>query len=430
MDYTRRRFLQIAGLTAAVGVIGNNSASGSEPFSKSNNTNTIKVGLIGCGGRGTGAAIQALRADKNVVITSLGDVFEDRLEEAYNALTTTYPKKVKINVDDKYIGFNAYQKVVDSGVDVVLLATPPAFRPDHLAYAVNAGKHVFCEKPVAVDAPGVRKVLAAAKQAKDKKLSLVSGFCFRYDYANRALFSKVIDGEIGEIKTVTTFRYGGELSDQQSPVDETGIAYQIRNWYYQNWLSGDMLVEQAVHSIDMMSWAMNGRLPVKAIGTGGRQVRVAKKFGNIYDHFAIEYEYENGAKGFHFCRQQSGTASRNTVEVAGTMGDAKVTIGREHIITGANPWHYTGEKNNMYQTQHDVLFASIRSGKPINDGEWMANSTMIGIMGTIAAYTGQEITWEQAFNSEHSIGPKIEDYDWDLEWENPPIPIPGITKFR
>jgi myo-inositol 2-dehydrogenase/D-chiro-inositol 1-dehydrogenase len=425
-DLTNRRsFLKTTGTAMLGGALVYNLGFPSEAFA--NRKKTLKIGLIGCGGRGTGAALQALKADPDVIITALGDAFEDRLEGTYKALIQVAPDQTKIK--HKFIGFDAYQKVIDSGVDVVLLATPPAFRPDHLTYAVNAGKHIFCEKPVAVDAPGVRKVLAAAKLAKDKNLSLVSGFCFRHDFANMATFSKIINGEIGDIKTVTTFRNGGELSAQYSRGGEKGIAHQLRNWYYQNWLSGDMLTEQAVHSIDMMSWAMNDQLPVKAIGTGGRQVRVGEEFGNIYDHFAIEYQYANGAKGFHFCRQQSGTTSRNTVEVAGTKGDASMTMGRSHIITGQNPWEYTGEKNNMFQTEHDILFASIRSGKPFNDGERMANSTMIGILGTLAAYTGQEVNWEQAFNSEHSIGPNIADYNWDLEWKNAPIAVPGITKL-
>ena len=358
----------------------------------------------------------------------MGDLFEDRMEESYSALTKVEPDKVKVSKRRKYIGFDAYQKVIDSGVDVVLLTTPPAFRPGHLAAAIAAGKHVFCEKPVAVDAPGVRSVLESAKQAKEKNLGILAGFCFRHDYPNVATFNKILDGAIGDVHTVTTFRNGGEVSAQYSRGGTSGIDRQLRNWYYHNWLSGDFLVEQAIHSIDMMCWAMGDRLPVKAIGTGGRQRRVEEKFGNIYDHFAVEYEYADGARGIHFCRQQAGTASRNTVDVAGTLGQAHMVMGREHEITGKNPWKYDGPKNNMFQTEHDEFFASIRNGKPINDGEWMANSTMVGILGRMVGYSGQEITWEQAFNSNKELGPKIDEYNWDLVWETAPVAIPGITK--
>ena len=390
---------------------------------------TLKIGLIGCGGRGTGAAAQAIQADPNVVLTVMGDVFEDRLEQANAALTQLHPDKVKVDKANRFVGFDAYLKVIASDVDVVLLTTPPAFRPDHLTATINAGKHVFCEKPVAVDAPGVLKVLAAGKIAKEKNLSLVSGFCFRYDYANRAIFGRVLDGEIGDVRAITTFRHGGEAWYKDRMPDWTEMTYQMRNWYYYNWLSGDFIVEQAVHSLDMMSWAMGDVMPIKATGHGGRQVRVDEKYGNIYDHFAIEYEYANGAKGYHFTRQQADTSSQNSVEVFGSEGSARIHIGRKYEISGKNRWNFEGERNDMFQTEHDELFASIRNGKPINNGEFMANSTMLAIWGRMVGYTGQAITWEQAINSTNVLGPKIEEYDWDLVWKMPPIAVPGKTKL-
>ncbi|QNL52483.1 Gfo/Idh/MocA family oxidoreductase [Olivibacter sp. SDN3] len=428
---SRRSFLKQSGL-AVIGSTFVHNTSFAAPFLVTKKNQTLRVGLIGCGGRGTGAAAQALQADPDVEITALGDVFEDRLEEAYQALVEIDGERVKVADSDKYIGFDAYQKVLDTKVDVVLLATPPAFRPEHLMSAVHAGVHVFCEKPVAVDAPGVRKVLEAVKQAKEKKLSLVSGFCFRYDFSNRAVFEKIVNGDLGEIRTVSTFRNGGEAWYHEPQPDWTKMTEQMRNWYYYNWLSGDFIVEQSVHSIDMMSWAMGDRLPIKATGTGGRQARVDPKYGNIYDHFAVEFEYEDGAKGFHFTRQQAATSSRNTVDVLGVDGNAIINIGTPPRITGKNEWRYTAQKskkNNMYQTQHDELFAAIRKGEPINDGEWMANSTMLAVWARMVGYTGQAITWEQAFNSEETLGPKMEDYDWDYEWEGPPIAVPGQTKM-
>ncbi|MFC6099631.1 Gfo/Idh/MocA family protein [Olivibacter domesticus] len=423
----RRSFLKKSSLAILGSTLAYHNSLATPLFAAKKNT--LKVGLIGCGGRGTGAAAQALQADPDVIITAMGDVFEDRLEEAYAALVDVGADRVKVEKKNKYIGFDAYQQVLDSGVDVVLLATPPGFRPDHLTAAVKAGKHIFCEKPVAVDAPGVRKVLAAAKIASEKNLSLVSGFCFRYDFSNRAIFGKILEGNLGEVRSVSTFRNGGELWTKPRQPEWTEMTNQMRNWYYYNWLSGDFIVEQSVHSIDMMSWAMGDELPIRATGTGGRQVRVDPVYGNIFDHFAIEFEYENGAKGFHFTRQQAGTSNRNSVDVLGTDGNAIINIGSKYEITGKNKWRYDGKKNNMYQTQHDELFAAIREGKPINDGKWMANSTMLAIWARMAGYSGQTISWEQALNSNQVLGPKIEDYDWNLQWEGPAIAIPGSTKF-
>ncbi len=389
----------------------------------------LKVGLIGCGGRGTGAAAQALQADPNVVLTAMGDVFEDRLEGARTELLKIHPEKIKVDYQNRFIGFDAYRKVIASDVDVVLLATPPAFRPDHLTAAVKAGKHVFCEKPVAVDSPGVRQVLEAANIAKEKKLSVVSGFCFRHDNANQAVFGRVLEGAIGDIRAITTFRHGGGAWYFDRKPAWTQMAYEMRNWYYYNWLSGDFIVEQAVHSLDMMSWAMGDVMPIQATGQGGRQARNDKKYGNIFDHFTVEYTYPNGAKGYHFTRQQENTSHQNSVEVFGSEGTATVQIGRQYDIKGKNNWSFDGERNDMFQTEHDVLFKSIRDGVPINDGEKMANSTMLAIWGRMVGYTGQTISFGEAFGSNESLAPKEADYDWDLVWKMPPIAIPGIAKL-
>ncbi|HUH47760.1 MAG TPA: Gfo/Idh/MocA family oxidoreductase [Arenibacter sp.] len=423
----RREFIKKSGIA----LIGGSLAYPAVSFgaTKAHKDSPLKVGLIGCGGRGTGAAAQALEADPNVILYAMGDTFEDRLEEAYAALVKVAGNKVKVEKKNKFVGFDAYLKVIQSGVDVVLLTTPPAFRPDHLTAAVNAGKHVFCEKPVAVDAPGIHKVMAAAKIAKEKNLSLVSGFCFRYDYPNRALIDRVLKGDIGDIKTVTTVRHGGEAWYMDRQPSWTDMTYRMRNWYYYNWLSGDFIVEQAVHSLDLMAWTMGDKMPISATGSGGRQARTDEKYGNIYDHFAVEFEYADGAKGYHFTRQQNNTSHRNSLDILGTDGNAILQIGRKHEITGKNEWSYRGERNNMFQTEHDELFASIRNGKPMNDGEWMSTSTMMAIWARMVAYTGQTLTWEQAFNSKESLGPEIGQYNWDFVWPTPPIAIPGQTKF-
>src|SRR5690606_16756864 len=338
---SRRSFLKTAGM-AVVGSsvayhFGMPSALGSVAGAK----DVLKVGVIGCGGRGTGAAIQAVKSDPNVILTAMGDAFEDRLDKSYDALSKEISEKLKVEKKHKFIGFDAYEKVIDSGVDVVLLTTPPAFRPAHFAAAVAAGKHAFCEKPMAVDAPGVRLVMAPARRAKEKNAGAFAGLCFRRDAASPAAVQRVLAALIGNVRAVTGFRYGGELTGYSS-TSGTGIEYQLRNWYFQNWLSGDFVVEVACHSADMMSWALGGAMPIKAIGSGGRQQRVEERFGNVFDHFSIEYEYAGGAKGFLFTRQQRGAFSRNTIDVTGTEGDANFVMGQRHEITGKNPWKFDG----------------------------------------------------------------------------------------
>ncbi len=422
----RREFIKSTGAVVIGSTIGLNLMFPQTGFSQINDV--LKVGLIGCGGRGTGAASQALKADPNVILSAMADIFPDRLESSYDILLKAHPDKVKVNPENRFVGFDAYQRLIDSGVDVVLLTTPPAFRPEQLTAAVNAGKHIFCEKPVAVDAPGVRKVLAAAQKAKEKGLSLVSGFTFRYDLPKRELFGRVQNGEIGEVRMVNSTRNGGGLWYFPRKPEWTEMEYQMRNWYYYDWLSGDFIVEMVVHNLDMMTWGIGSQMPVKAFGTGGRQSRVEEKWGNIYDHFATEYEFANGVKGYNFCRQQDGCSSKNSVEIIGSEGTAFYQ-GNTHKISGKNNWEYQGERKDMYQIQHNELFASIRAGKPMNDGEMMANSTMLGIMSRMAAYSGQTISWEQAMNSNQVLGPDFHQYDWDLKWPVPPPAIPGVTKI-
>jgi len=422
----RREFIKKSGIV----IVGGSMVYPSSIFAaqKYPSANQIKVGLVGCGGRGTGAVAQALQADPNVVLTAMGDIFEDRLEGSLKELLKIKPDQIKIDEGNKSIGFDAYKKVIDSGVDVVILTTPPAFRPDQLTAAIAANKHVFCEKPMAVDAPGVRKVMDAAKKAKEKNLNVVAGFTYRFGFGNRQFFNKILNGAVGNINAVTTFRFGGELWYKDRQPDWTDMTYQMRNWYYYNWLSGDFIVEQAVHSLDMMSWAMGDVMPVKAMGTGGRQVRTDEKYGNIFDHFAVEFDYANGAKGYHFTRQQSGTATRNTVDIMGDEGTAMIQPARKYSIKGKESWTYKGEENDMYQTQHDELFAAIKNGETINNGQLMANSSLLAIWARMAGYSGQSITYDEVINSDISLGPKFEEYAWDFKYPMTPIAIPGKIK--
>ena len=419
----RRSFLKETGMAVIGSSVGFNIAYAKPKIDL--NEKTLRVGLIGCGGRGTGAAGQALSADPNVVLTAMADVFPDRLSGSLQAIKELHPEKVMVDEEHQFIGFDGYKQLINSEVDVVLLATPPAFRPDHLMAAVDAGKHVFAEKPMAVDAPGVRKVLSAAKKAKEKQLSLTSGFCLRYNNEKRAFFNKILQGDIGEVQSMNSTRYGGELWYKPRQPEWTQMEYQLRNWYYYDWLSGDFVVEMHVHNIDLMSWAMGNRMPVSAVGIGGRQVRTDPKYGNIYDHLAVEFEYENGARGYHFGRQFNGCSSKQILDIVGSKGTANINQRGQHKI---GSWRYEGEQNNHYQTEHDELFAAIRKGTPTNDGEWMANTTMMGIISRMVSYSGQTISWEEAINSEKTIGPSIDQYSWDLEWPDGEVAVPGTTQ--
>lgn len=423
---SRRDFLKTSGAAAAAGfaapfILSSQGRAAVSPG------DTLKVGLVGCGGRGTGAANDALDADSNAILTAVGDAFEDNLQRGLNSIRKAKGDKVKVEPANQFVGLDAYEKVINSGVDVVILASPPGFRPMHIKAAIDAGKHVFSEKPVAVDAPGVRMVLAAAAEAKKKNLAIVSGFCWRAHLPKRATFGKVLDGGIGEVHTVYSTYNTGPVKDTTLRNEKWGdMEKQIRNWYQFTWLSGDHIAEQAVHSIDMMSWAMGDVPPIRISGNGGRQVR--SSWGNIYDHFSIVYEYKNGARGFHVCRQIPGCAGDYSVHLAGSKGKCVVDCTRDrHEISGETPWKYDGEKNDMYQTEHDELFASIRKGEPINHGVWMAQSSMLAIVGRMAAYTGQVITWEQAMNSQENLLP--EKLAWDAPVKEPVIAMPGKTKF-
>lgn len=422
---SRRKFLKNTGSAILGGSIAMQFPQAA--FANPQQNNTLKVGLIGCGGRGTGAAAQALKADNNAELHYMADVFDDHLQESLTNLTDIHGDRVKVPKSRQFLGFDAFQKVIDSDVDVVILTTPPGFRPEQLEYAVNAGKHVFCEKPVAVDAPGVRRVLAAAEKAKQKNISLVSGLCWRYHFPKQAFFSKINAGAVGDISAVYTTYNTSTLWSHPRQSDWSDMEWELRNWLYFTWLSGDHITEQAVHSLDFMSWALGDKTPLSCIGTGGRQVRTGKEFGHIYDHFSIVYNYEDGVQGFHMARQQKNCANSYACQVMGSEGKgiADVRTG-DHKIMGPNSWQYRGEENNMYQTEHDELFASIRNSKPINDGQYMAQSTMLAIMGRMAAYTGKEVTWDEAMKNDQKLGP--DHYDMGMSLTVPEVAMPGFTE--
>jgi predicted dehydrogenase len=418
MATSRRNFLQTSAVVAGGALIP------SQPVRAAGN-DILKVGLVGCGGRGSGAAVNALSADKGVRLVAMCDAFQDRLDVKLKEIASAFPQSVDVPKERQFTGFDGYKQLIDSGVDVVILATPPGFRPLHLAYAVEKSKHIFMEKPHAVDPTGIRSVLESVKKAKEKNLGLVSGFCYRYQPSKRETVKRIHDGQIGKVQTIHTTYLTGELWYRGENPQWSEMEYQMRNWYYYTWLSGDFNVEQHIHSIDKAAWVMNGELPIAATGLGGRQSRTDKKYGNIWDNFTVVYEYASGAKVFSQCRQMNGCTGDVNDYIYGTKGTASLM---KHTTTGeaGDTWKFTGKDMDMYQSEHNELFASIRAGKPLNDGEVSAYSTLMGIMGREAAYTGKRITWKEIMESKLDLSPK--QYAWG-ENPVPAVAVPGRTKF-
>lgn len=428
---TRRQFLKTSTAAAVGGVIAAPAILGTKSSAASPG-DEIRIGLVGCGGRGGEAAMNALRADKNVTLTAIGDIYAEQIESKLGHMKRDEDLGGRVKVENKtrFVGLDAYKAVIDSGVDVVLLATPPGFRPLHMKAAVEAGKHMFVEKPMATDAPGVRSIMASTEEAKRKNLAVCAGYCWRYSSPQRALYEKIHNGEIGNITSMYATYNTGFLWDRSSPQDLTPLQKQLRMWYYYTWLSGDHLCEQAIHAVDWLQWVMKDVVPVKCTAHGGRQVRTAEKYGNVFDHFEIVYEYANGVRGFLFTRQQAGCANDNSGVYFGTKGTGRdLGFSGARILDdkGQEKWRYNGPKPIMYDVEHQEFFASIRSGKHINDGVRMATSTMVGIMGRMAAYTGQEISYEQALNSQEQLVP--DNLTWDSPAPEVKVAMPGQTKF-
>jgi predicted dehydrogenase len=419
---SRRTFLKSSAVTAAGAALAGPLMV---PAVHAAGSDVLRIGLIGCGGRGTGAAAQALNAHPNNRLIAMGDLFEDHLKSSLANLRRDDSLTAKIEVPDDHFfaGWDAYKQVLATPIDVVLLTTPPHFRPMHLQAAIDAGKHVFCEKPVAVDAPGIRSVFATCAEAKRKNLALVSGLCYRYENAKRETMKHVHDGAIGDILALHTNYNTGYLWMKPRQPQWSDMEWQMRNWLYFTWISGDHIVEQHIHSLDKMAWAMQDQYPLRAVGLGGRQSRTEPAYGNIFDHHAVVYEYPHGVKLFAYCRQQKGCANDVSDYIMGTKGTCDVM---KHAISGANAWRYQGPMDDMYQSEHNELFASIRLGRPLNNGDYMTKSSLMAIMGRMATYTGKVITWEMALNSREDLTP--------AKYEFGPIAVlpvarPGITKY-
>ena len=425
-SFSRRSFIRTGSLAAPFIVTAARSASAQQ---KADSSETIKVGLIGCGGRGSGAANQALAAyDKNSKLVAVADVLDTQMEKALANLTAIHGERVAVPMENRFSGLDGYKKLLALDVDVVILATPPGFRPYHLTAAVESNKHIFAEKPMAVDVAGYKVAMEAVARAKEKKLNLVAGFCWRYDMARQEAFQRLMDGEIGEVVGATHSYHTGPVKPMPKadtrPAGMADVEWQVRNWYNFSWLSGDGLVEQAVHSVDKLCWAMKDIPPVAAVAVGGRQIPA--EGGNIFDHFGVAYEFDGHVFSHMASRQIPGCHGETNDVIAGTKG--RLLIGKmgggEPLIEGAKRWRWKGKKKDMYQAEHDVLFEAVRNGGVVNDGDRMMNSTLVAILGRNAAYTGKRITWQELLESNEDLAPE-ETLAWGDSFDAGPLPLPG-----
>ena len=395
----------------------------------------LKVGLIGCGGRGSGAAVNAMNAGDDVRLVALGDIFADKALGARDRLKTARPDQVMVDDDHVFDGFDAYRKVIGSDVDVVLIAATSRFHPQFFKAAVDAGKHVFVEKPHSLDVPGLKIVEATCEDARKKGLAVVSGLCWRYDPAVRETMKRVHDGAIGDIIAIeeTYMRTPYRLIERPPELSE--LEWQLRNWYHFRWLAGGDILQSLIHSLDKAAWALHDEPPVSAFGLGGRSSVVEPKYGDQFDNVSMGYEYANGVRVYGFNRAQANVFNQTADVIMGTKGQAYLPQKCRIVVGGETVWQHEGSKVSKTDVEQQELFDSIRSGKPINNGLYMVRSTMLAILGRMVCYTGKNITWEEAMKSEDNLG-MPDPLNWDAE---PPVkpgpdgiypaPMPGFTKF-
>jgi predicted dehydrogenase len=431
---TRREFVRTSAASLALAGISVNAAfpAGSD---------TIRVGLVGCGSRGTGAAFNAVEAAEGVELYAMGDLFQDHLDESLQRMREgagdappMEKKKFKATGKRCFTGFDAYKRVLESGIDMVILAGPPHFRPMHLRAAVEAGKHVFMEKPVAVDPAGAKSIIESAELARKKGLAIVAGTQRRHHAPYREVMQRIHDGAIGDIVSAQCYWLGGppwwekgpRLFQEKEEKNWSELEYQIRNWFHYTWLSGDIIVEQHVHNLDVVNWAV-GALPVKAIGTGGSQVRRGGGYGNIWDHFTVQFEYPDGVQVTSMCRQHRNCTGQVSERIMGTRGTAYI-YGASGVIEGDTPYTYEGEPTNPYVQEHTDLIRSIRSGSPLNEGKRIAESTMTAILGRMCCYTGRAINYSWGFN-QSTLDYTLPEYKFGVDVPEEPAAMPGITEL-
>ncbi len=422
--FPRRRFLKATSagaLAAALPLARSIHAAGSE---------VLRVGLVGCGGRGTGAAVNALSADPGARLVALADVFPERMAATLRQLRQSKAEQVAVDDDHLFGGFDGYRRVIECA-DVVLLALPTFFHPHYLKACVDAGKHVFCEKIHAVDAPGVRLVLEAGDVARRKGLSVVSGLAWRYDTGARETMERLHDGAIGRIVSIEQTCNTGFLRWVPRQPGWSEMEYQLRDWFNFFWLACDLPGLNAVHNLDKAAWAMHDVPPLRCWGMGGRQTRVGPQYGDAWDHHATVFEYADGVRLHSYCRQQDGCFTEIASRYYGTKGRCDLLGYR---IDGENPWRYAGGRSNRFDLEHEALFSAIRNGEPVNNTLYMARSSLMAIMSTWASYTGQVIAWEEALRSDRVVAPQTLATDAEPPTRpdadgNYPMPVPGVTSF-
>ena len=416
---TRRGFLRNSATAGAM-----LAASPALPRAYAAGSDTIKVGLIGCGGRGTGAAGNSIDSAKGVQLWAMGDLFQDRMDRSHQTLTKKYADREKMDVPAarQFVGWDAYLQVINSGVDVVCMTTPPGFRPMQLAAAVEAGKHVFCEKPVAVDPVGARSVIASSEKAAANGTAVVAGTQFRHHKPCLEVIKRIHDGAIGEIVASQCYYNTGFLWVHERKDEYSDMEWQVRNWLYFTWLSGDHFVEQCIHYVDLMNWGFGGP-PAKAYAMGGRSTRKGEKHGNIYDHFTLEFTYPSGAKAHALCRQISNCSRRTGTRIVGTKGSSNIREGVLYDLKGEPTYEFKwpGEAVNPQIQEHTDLIESVRKGEPLNDGRRIAETTLTAVMGRMSAYTGRELSWSWAMNSS-----KLDLMPKELKFG--PLPVRPVAK--
>jgi predicted dehydrogenase len=430
---SRRDFLKKTSATVAGGALLGGLTLERSAFAAG--SDTLKIALIGCGGRGSGAADQALSTSGGVKLIAMADAFEDKLQGSLGNLKKQHADRVEVPKENQFVGFDAYKQAI-ALADVVILATPPGFRPIHFEEAVKQGKNIFMEKPVATDATGVRRVLAAAEEAKKKNLKVGVGLQRHHQLGYIETMNRLWDGGIGQITSMRCYWNGttpwvhprAELESKYGR-KLTEMEYQMRNWYYFVWICGDHIVEQHIHNLDVINWLKKGH-PVRAHGMGGVEVRKGPDYGEIFDHHAVEFEYADGSRCFSQCRHINGCWDNVSEHAVGTKGEVDISGYR---ISGENAWRFRGGGKNPYQQEHDDLFEAIRNNKQYNEAEYGAHSTMTAIFGRMATYSGKVIEWDAAINSKLSVMP--ERFAWDAETPNKPRPdgwydhaVPGKTR--
>jgi myo-inositol 2-dehydrogenase / D-chiro-inositol 1-dehydrogenase len=393
-------------------------------------SDTLRIGLIGCGGRGTGAAIDALDADNGLKLVAMADVFADKVEASLAKISEKHPQRAQVDKEHRFSGFEGYKQVIESS-DVVLIACASKFHPMYMRAAIDAGKHVFVEKPHGIDPVGIRATQEACELAKTKGLCVLSGLHNRYDLGVRETMKRIHDGAIGDIVSMEVNFLRAPYVVVERKAGWSELEYQFRNWYHFSWLSGDDVIQSLVHSVDKACWAMKEEPPLKAHGLAGRSASLGTMYGDMFDHHSVVYEYASGVRLYALCRTQKGCHEGVSDYIFGTKGRASLL---ESKIEGANAWDYSGPSPNPYKEEHKALFAAIRSGQPINSGYHMANSTMVAVLGQIVCYTGRQLGWKKAANADFAFEPRTCHADTEPPAKPGadglyPVAVPGVTRL-